>query len=1309
MGLGQEEEVQGPSVMLVGQCPQVEVGVGVVKLKGLLDTGSQISIISHSLLSQHFPESEVREPPAMVRIKAANNLHIPYLGYVQLDFDIEGHQIGPRGVFVVEDRSASDPLIIGMNIIQPCWDAVFRNSEGPARLFCKNPKSQSAWNAAFATCRRTGVTTDDGHHGYVWAAHRHGVTIPARSEVVVWGRAAAGRRDYHGLVEALPEPGAISVARSVAVVKNGRVPVRIRNLHDFPVSLDRYQKLGQVTQVDSLDVYGVQDVCLEQEEEGTVKVSVVDVCMGEEPDQAFQVLKLAERPDLTQDEQRQLAALLHKWEKAFAAHEEDFGRTDVVKHSIPTGEAPPIRERFRPLPPLLYQDMRTLLEGMLQNGVITESSSPWAAPIVMVKKKDGSWRFCVDYRKLNSVTHKDAFPLPRIEETLTSMTRAEWFSTLDLASGYWQVEVDPQDREKTAFTTPVGLYEFQRMPFGLCNAPATFQRLMQQCLNGQITDSLLVYLDDIIVYSSDFATHLKHLEEVFERLSKHGLKLRPDKCKLFHRQVKFLGHVVDREGVKPDPEKIAAVVDWPAPTTAKELKAFLGLAGYYRRFVPGFAKIARPLNSLLVGVPNDKRLGSHRISWSVEAQTAFDALKKVLTEAPILAYADFSQPFTLYTDASHHGLGAVLAQVQGGKERVVAYASRSLHPTEQNDANYSSFKLELLALKWAVTEKFKDYLTGAKFVVYTDNNPVAHLQTAKLGAVEQRWAAQLASFDFEVKYRAGRENVNADALSRFPTPKHPPQQLSPRDVTASAVVTHQDGAPEGRIDWEQEQVADPEIRTVRRYVEQGHCPTGRQQEIHTTGTARLLKQFRRLSLRDGVLCRRFTDPNTSEQLFQVVCPGPRRQMVWEQHHKSAAHAGAGRTLLTLRRRFFWVGMETQVRQFQAECVTCSLQRDKVEPRAPLNPVTVTFPLEVVALDFLTLGRPNDYYQNILVMTDMFTRYTWAVATRDQTARTTVRAIYSEIVRHFGCPVRFHSDQGPNFESDLMQQLCEMYGVTKSRTTPYHPAGNGRVERMNQTLLNMLRTMGAEKQSRWPEYLSELLQAYNNTVHSATGFAPSYLLQGRHLRLPVDVVLGVEREQSSKGLTDWVGDHHRKLTYAYELARGRMDKAAERSKSRYDQRANATPLLAGERVWVRDRGRRGLGKLHGVWDPEPYRVVEAKGNTGVVYKVQPERGGREKVLHRNALKLCTVPPSQRPPVTLPENPVRPASPTLLYIPVPVRHVPAPDANPDAAAEPRHAVPVPVRHVPANDYNPDAAAEPRRSTRPNIGIPPPRYRL
>lgn len=367
---------------------------------------------------------------------------------------------------------------------------------------------------------------------------------------------------------------------------------------------------------------------------------------------------------------------------------------------------------------------------MLDSGVVRESASPWPAPIVLVRKKDGSWRFCVDYRRLNALTHKDAYPLPRIEESLTGLKSAKWYSTLDLASSYWQVEMDPADREKTAFTTPFGLYEFERMPFGLCNAPATFQRLMQRCLGNMVNDSLLIYLDDVVVFSPDFDSHVHHLEEVFRRLNQHGLKLQPRKCHLFQREVTYLGHVISERGVATDPAKTAAVRDWPVPQTVKQVKSFLGFAGYYRRFIPAFSKIAAPLNALTHGTAAQEKKTAP-IIWSPECQQAFEHLKEALLNAPVLAYADFSLPFRLYTDASFEGLGAVLAQMQGGKERVIAYASRSLHPAERNDQNYSSFKLELLALKWAVTEKFKDYLYVVEFTVFTDNNLLVHLETTR--------------------------------------------------------------------------------------------------------------------------------------------------------------------------------------------------------------------------------------------------------------------------------------------------------------------------------------------------------------------------------------------------------------------------------------------------------------------------------------------------------------------------------------------------------------------------------------------------
>ena len=355
--------------------------------------------------------------------------------------------------------------------------------------------------------------------------------FPQGVKVVVWGRARIGPRgtDYNALVEALPDDKDFGLARSLVVVRGGKVPLRICNPHPYSIPIGRYQKLGRLYHMDDADVRGACDLSLSLDDDGTVEVAMVGVEDGNAAHPLPQEMReLAQRPDLTAQQQQELAELLRRWEKVFAVHDEDFGHTDIVKHQIHTGDAAPIRERHRPLPPSMYQEMKTLLADMLEKGVIKESCSPWAAPIVLVKKKDGSWRFCVDYRKLNAVTHKDAFPLPRIEETLTSLTNAQWFSTLDLASGYWQVAMDPRDQEKTAFTTPLGLYEFQRMPFGLCNAPATFQRLMQQCLGGQLTESLLVYLDDIIIYSPDFSSHMQHLDQVFQRLWRHGLKLRLD-------------------------------------------------------------------------------------------------------------------------------------------------------------------------------------------------------------------------------------------------------------------------------------------------------------------------------------------------------------------------------------------------------------------------------------------------------------------------------------------------------------------------------------------------------------------------------------------------------------------------------------------------------------------------------------------------------------------------------------------------------------------------------------------------------------
>ncbi|XP_044146846.1 uncharacterized protein LOC122935145 [Bufo gargarizans] len=341
--------------------------------------------------------------------------------------------------------------------------------------------------------------------------------------------------------------------------------------------------------------------------------------------------------------------------QVFSQHPLDYGQTSQIQHSIPIGTPPPSKERYRPVPPTLYQQVKKMVQDMKTANVIQDSHSPWAAPLVLVKNKDGTIHFCMDYCKINNVTHKDAYPLPRIEESLAALGSSAYFSTLDLTSGFWQVPMAPEDEEKTAFTTPMGLFKFNYMPFGLCNAPGTFQRLMERCLGHKNFEIVFMYLDDVIVYSKTYEEHLQHLAEVLQTLAKYGLKVEPSKCNLLEPQVKYLGHA-------------------------------------------HFAQIAEPIQELLKGHPKGCQNSKIPVEWNKEREAAFQLLKEKLTEPQVLGYPDYSLAFCLYTDASKKHLGAILSQTQVETERVIAYASRSLRKLERNNQNYSSFKLEFLAL-----------------------------------------------------------------------------------------------------------------------------------------------------------------------------------------------------------------------------------------------------------------------------------------------------------------------------------------------------------------------------------------------------------------------------------------------------------------------------------------------------------------------------------------------------------------------------------------------------------------------------------
>ena len=461
--------------------------------------------------------------------------------------------------------------------------------------------------------------------------------------------------------------------------------------------------------------------------------------------------------------------MLMEHHNIFSLEPNEIGCTDAAEHIIELLDMEPFKKRFRRIAPPLVEEVGEHLQEMLDRGAICPSQSPWCNAVVLVCKKDGGLWFCIDFRQLNSRTKKDAYPLPRMQETMESMEGARFFSTMDLKLGFWQVKMAKDSQQYTAFMVgSMGVYEFLRMPYGLCNAPATFQRLMQNCLRELNLTYALIYLDDVIVFSRTEQEHLHRLWVVFGQFLEHGLKLKPSKCHFLHDGITFLGHEISANGMRLGMANLKAIVEMAPPKTYTEIRCFTGMTGFFRRFIKGYSKIAKPLNDLLEGKAS--KLKNKELELTPEALQAFEDLKKKCMMAPVLVFADFTKPFWLETDASAEGLGAVLLQESdNGHYHPIAFASREL---KGGESKYHSSKLEFLALKWAVTEQFREYLQYQPFTVQTDNNLLTYiLMTPNLDALGHCWVAALARYNMKLEYLKGSDNKIADTLSRLPLEK----------------------------------------------------------------------------------------------------------------------------------------------------------------------------------------------------------------------------------------------------------------------------------------------------------------------------------------------------------------------------------------------------------------------------------------------------------------------------------------------------------------------------------------------------------
>ncbi len=861
--------------------------------------------------------------------------------------------------------------------------------------------------------------------------------------------------------------------------------------------------------------------------------------------------------DLNEHQKKKIKQLIQTFPDVF---NKQPGRTTKLRHQINLlpGSQPYNSPPFR-YAPARRQIVEENLKEMTEQGIISPSKSPWAAPVILAPKKDGSLRFCIDYRKLNSMTIRDAYPIPRIDDTLDSLQEAKFVSTLDLRSGYWQVEMDKNSREKTAFVTHKGLFEFNVMPFGLTNAPATFQRLMDIVLAGLKWQCCLVYIDDVVIYSPTFEQHLIDLENVFQALKSANLTLKASKCQFCRREMRYLGHVITQNGIKPDPDLIKSVTNFPQPKKIKDVQSFLGLTGYYRRFIKDYAKVAEPLLKQL----RNSQKSNHHLQWSQECTHAFETLKKKLTHAPIMNTPNFEQPFILELDACEYGLGAVLIQEYDENKYVIAYASRTLSAAERK---YGATEREALAIVWAI-KHFRPYLEGNKIYIRSDCKALEWMRTAKdVTGRLARWAMKLSTYQIEeIKYRPGKANANADSLSRNPVldDNNNQHELS----TLETAINIWEGT-NILDDIKVQQRADLKLKPII-------------QQLETNPSAGFNDKRNPYALINGLLYK-IKNSNRhynqrvlgSKHLLVIPKTMQNKLLHWAHDHPTAGHGGQQKTLFRLSTKVFWESMRKDIYNYIAACQACQKFKYNNAPTAsPMQLHLVNEPWHTIGMDIMgpypTTARQKRF---LLVVVDYFTRWIELFPIRSTTSVDIANIIMNEIFSRYGLPKYIVSDNGPQFVSNLFRNFCETFGIKQNLTANYHPQSN-MTERVNRTLKPLIAIYAQQQPQSWDKEIQKLAFAIRTTINETTGDTPAFMMFGRDLRGPLELMIGdpIEGPPPTTSEHAQIQEYRKNLVnnlrWAYNIIQEHSELEKVKQKTKYDRHTTKRQYSEGDLVWV----------------------------------------------------------------------------------------------------------------------------------------------
>jgi transposase InsO family protein len=1023
-------------------------------------------------------------------------------------------------------------------------------------------------------------------------------------------------------------PGLI-VAGGIATAKNGHLTFAVVNTtkSEMQINNDNLRNLV-IEQVQPVAQYATLNFV--HEREGINRTNTL--------------LNELDLEALSNEELDIVQRVAHEYSDVFHLPGDHLTATPTLKHEVNlTSEEPIFIKQYR-TPLKMHEEINSQIKELITDGIIRPSSSPFNFPLICVPKKgpngEKKIRMVIDFRALNHVTRNDPFPLPNISDILDRIGEATLWCTYDLKSGFHQVEVKEEHKSRLAFSSAYGHYEFNRMPFGLRTAPATMQRLMNVILgdnSGGLNLKLntFVYMDDIVQFASSPEEMADKMCLLFELLRKHNLKLQPAKCHIMRREINFLGFHVSAQGVRPGSEKVECVKNFPTPKSPTDVKSFLGLCNYYRRFVDHFAKMAEPLVNLT-------RKGVE-FQWNSKCQESFEYFKKCLITHPILRHFKQGSKVILTTDASNYAIGCILSQVQpdDNSDLPVAYASRALQKSERN---YSVFEKELLAIIWAL-EHFKCYCYGTPILIFTDHKPLVSLPKSKIQGCERlvRWRLRLEAFDYQILYKPGKENLGADALSRLvhevekeneiflirsaqqakeALTAPPKQTFTNIDPVNTIYPAHGNELKSESIDVNTSKVQQACVcshskmgskknnnkfwnkykrkqkrrqilinvltRAGKRRIEELE-QTEREEEILSQSVNDTIEEKnKKIKFEDEIQEKDEEDKNIIEYVLE---PEQRKKILDEYHNKpTGGHQGAFRTYRRLKLKYKWPKMFRDIVNYCRNCDKCQRNKARKITREPLA-ITDTSqkPWQKVYLDIVggknALPTTQRGHKYILTFQDDLTKFSEAFPLETQSANEVAKVFVENIVLRHGVPEKLLTDQGANFMSNIFKETCRLLQISKLATCAYHPQTNGQCERQHKTLQEYLRHYVNADQSNWDDWLVYSTHTYNTTPHTATGYEPFYLLYGRHAALPTALV--TKDPTPLYSFDDYSKELKFRLQTAHAMARRTIMDRKEYAKTQYDKKAKEVSFNVNDLVLVRRETREN--KLSSLY-VGPYKII-----------------------------------------------------------------------------------------------------------------------